>query len=296
MMKKIAQPPILNSETSFEGIELKELSGLQIIALANSRDKRFRRQLNLFLVGLESLHNKFPPLVLDESRGIDRAHTEYSFLAFERACGLEESLPRSSEHNYNEANMLRWSAFFSHYYSLEPIKALPKDQAIIEVKKKQDQKEYDFIWQLFTYYETDYLSQENPEDAQNPLPPKNEYALTLEELYELANAVSPENPHYKEAQSKCAHILMQAEVPEDIEEKDTFLKLKFKHAGQSGDKRLRDLLFAELCGLPFGEVLVENVQPNYETLFALAKVVKDLNGASQKREIADLSQRFFKAL
>ncbi len=236
------------------------------------------------------MRKKFPQF---ESDGSISTYICYSSLAFQIACGLPSQGACST--SYDEATMVRWEKILEDSSPFGQIKALPKDQAIIEVKKKQDQKEYNFIWQLFTYYETDYLPQENPEDARNPLPSKNEYALTLEELYELANAVSPANPHYKEAQSKCAHLLMQAEVPEDMEEKDAFLKLKFKHACQGGEQRLTDLLFAELCGLGLGKELVENVQPNYETLFALAKVVKDLNGASQKMEIEGASQKFFKA-
>ncbi len=168
---------------------------------------------------------------------------------------------------------------------LKQLKALPKDEAISKTKEAQENGSYDLIWELFNLYESDYIPQENPEDPSTPLPGRNQSGITLQELYDLASAVSTNSPHYKKAQSKCMDLLMQAELPESEDEKHKLLELKFQYAVKGGDQKLADLLFAELCGMRLGEHPIQNVQPNFETLFAVAKAFRELKQAPQAAEL-----------
>lgn len=172
---------------------------------------------------------------------------------------------------------------------LNDLRPLTKAEAISSAIDAQKYGHHDLIWELFELYESDFFPQEG-EDGE-VLSGQNRVGITLDELYALANSISSDNSHYKEAQTKCAHLLMLSDLPETLDEQYELLELKFRHSVLGNDQKLTDLLFAQLCGLNLGEPSTQNIGPNVDTLCALAKVMRKLN---QKPENENThSNRFF---
>ncbi len=177
--------------------------------------------------------------------------------------------------------------------NLSEISQLPKKEAISLVIEAQSHGAYDLIWELFKRYDDDFIPQEGPNGE--VIPAQNKAEITLKDLYELANSIVPNNPHYQEAQLECVHLLMRVDIPDNADEDQLYadLELKFKHAVLGNDPTLTDQLFAQLCGLRFGDPHTQNIKPNVETLCLLAKVIREINHKPENTVIT--SPRFFKS-
>lgn len=256
--------------------------------LANSFLKKLGNQEHLLCY--EQLSYRKQNIAFTVSRANKAVSPTYLKLLIEEEPHVGEILPDICQSlNISEQEVI-----------FELLKNAPVVKAILQALACQDNKSYDLIYQLLTHYW---------EQSLLPVPQQ----LTLNEIFELACAISTDNPHYAKAQDFCVDILMRqdfkmvakeqkAEAPaqEALEalslEEDEFvmgegeyssrLELKLRYALKGTRQDLTDMLYNELCGYGLGlPAKVKNIKGDADTLLSLAAVIKSAQPALKQDAI-----------
>ena len=145
--------------------------------------------------------------------------------------------------------------------------------AIANVIDAQTNKNYRPIWDLTLAYKDDFFSEE---------PQKN---ITLEQLIQLYQSISIDNPHYADANFELCSL---PDLVERNEENNyALLQQKFRYAFRSGHQALIDNFYNELCGRGMTSEKIEGIKGDEDILIAVAN---QLNEANKKLKALDVMQ------
>jgi hypothetical protein len=106
---------------------------------------------------------------------------------------------------------------------------------------------------------------------------KEHSIVTLQELYDLLNLVKPENKYHDQLQDmKVNVLLLQDRNQMSLEEKHKTTQQLFMDSLNGTNQSLTDNLFSELCGNSLGEIFLDNVKCDIDTILILSDKIKEL--------------------